>query len=319
MNLFEPDETNDIRDVQPASFRHLIGQENAKAALEISVEYSFRSGKRLDEILICGPPGLGKTSLASVLASERGVKMTECLAQSISTTAEFNSMMLSAGEGILFIDEIHTLSQQLQHALLIVLDKRKIFLSGGKSIQSIPVADFTLVGATTDPDCLIQPLVDRFKQVIHLDYFSEDELQQIVRQRCLVLKWKYEPDLLEEIAKRGRQTPRIALRLLQAAHRVSVSEDADIITVAHLERACEIERVSPAGLDNVQQKYVRLLGNGPTRLNVLASMLGVSSKVLMKTVEPFLLRSGMVVKDGGVRSLTEHGLNHLTEMCSISA
>jgi holliday junction DNA helicase RuvB len=137
-------------------------------------------------------------------------------------------------------------------------------------------------------------------------------LAQVVRQRCLALAWKYEADLPMEIARRGRQTPRIALRLLQSARRVAVSDGAEEITVAHLLKACALERVSTEGLDNMQQKLLGLLGPSGQRLNVLASMLGVSTKVLTKTVEPFLLRSGMIVKsDGGVRLLTEKGREHL--------
>jgi len=301
------EEPNDLRDVQPTSFSHVIGQENAKAALRIAVDYAFQSKKNLDDLLLTGPPGLGKSALVSVLADELAVPFMEILAQSVSSAAELNSVLLSASDGILFLDEIHLLSAVNQHALLQVLDKRRIFLNGGKCVQSIPVADFSLIGATTDLDGVIQPLQDRFKMVLHLDYYSEDELAEIVRQRCRALGWDHEPELLQEIAKRGRQTPRIALRLLQSAHRVSVAEGADLISVNHLERACEIERISDMGLDNVQQKYVQLLGSGPTRLNVLASMLGVSTKVLTKTVEPFLFRSGIVIKDGGVRSLTEIG------------
>jgi Holliday junction DNA helicase RuvB len=136
-----------------------------------------------------------------------------------------------------------------------------------------------------------------------------------VRQRCRSLRWEFEPDLLAEIAKRGRQTPRIALRLLQAARRCQAAEGASILTVDHLQRACEIERISDLGLDNVQQKYLALLAGGSQRLNVLASMLGVSSKVLTKTVEPFLLRSALVVKDdGGRRNLTEIGQDHLSSL-----
>jgi len=306
MNDFDfNDKPDELRDVQPSSFSHVIGQENAKAALRIAVDYAFQSRKKLDDLILAGPPGLGKSALVSVLADELAVPFMEILAQSVSSAAELNSVLLSASDGILFLDEIHLLSKVNQHALLQVLDKRKIFLNGGKPVQSIPVADFTLIGATTDLDGVIQPLQDRFKMVLHLDYYSEDELAEIVRQRCRALAWEYELELLQAIAQRARQTPRIALRLLQSAHRVSVAEAAGTITIAHLERACDMERISPRGLDNMQQKYVELLGKGPLRLNVLASMLGVSTKVLTKTVEPFLLRSGIVVKDGGVRSLTE--------------
>jgi Holliday junction DNA helicase RuvB len=307
------DETpNDLRDVQPSSFRHIIGQRHVTEALKIAVDASFHEGKKLDEVLLCGPPGLGKSALVSVLAQELAVPFTEVLAQSITNTAELNAVLLGATNGILFLDEIHLLNATQQHSLLQVLDKRRIFLSGGKSVQSIPVAPFTLVGATTDPDGCIAPLVDRFRILLHLEYYSLDELAQVVRQRCHALAWKYEADLPMEIARRGRQTPRIALRLLQSARRVAVSEGTDEITVAHLQRSCELERVSTEGLDSMQQKLLGLLGPSGQRLNVLASMLGVSTKVLTKTVEPFLLRHGMIVKsEGGVRLLTEKGREHL--------
>ena len=308
---------NDLRDIQPSSFRHIIGQRHVTEALKIAVDASFQESKRLDEVLLCGPPGLGKSALVSVLAQELAVPFTEVLAQSITNAAELNMVLLSATNGILFLDEIHLLNPTQQHSLLQVLDKRRIFLSGGKSVQSIPVAPFTLVGATTDPDGVIGPLIDRFRIVLHLDYYSLDELAQVVRQRCLALAWKYEGDLPMEIARRGRQTPRIALRLLQSARRVAVSDGAEEITVAHLLKACALERVSTEGLDNIQQKLLGMLGPSGQRLNVLASMLGVSTKVLTKTVEPFLLRHGMIVKsDGGVRLLTEKGREQLASFAT---
>lgn len=310
------DEPNDLRDVQPTSFRHIIGQRHVTEALRIAVEASFAEKKRLDELLLCGPPGVGKSAYVTVLANELGgVPFTELLAQSITNTAELNAALLSASEGLLFLDEIHLLRPTHQHALLQVLDKRRIFLSGGRSVQSIPVAPFTLVGATTDPDGLIEPLISRFRIVLHLDYYSQQELEEIVRQRCHALGWDYEPELLSEIAQRGKGTPRIAIRLLQSARRVQAAEGANILTVAHLQRACEIERISDLGLDNMQQKYLALLASGPQRVGVLASMLGVSMKVLQKTVEPYLLRSAMIVKtEAGLRSLTQIGQSHLASL-----
>ncbi len=129
-------EPNDLRDIQPSSFRHVIGQTHVTEALQIAVEASFHEGKRLDEVLLCGPPGLGKSALVSVLAAELAVPFTEILAQSVTNTAELNSVLLSASEGILFLDEIHLLSAVNQHALLQVLDKRRIFLNGRKSVSS---------------------------------------------------------------------------------------------------------------------------------------------------------------------------------------
>jgi len=314
----EPNELRDIRDVQPTAFGQIIGQEHVKKALEIAVEASFAEQKRLDDILLCGPPGLGKTGFVTVLQNELGLpasKVKTVLAQSISNTAELNSVMLSATDGVLFLDELALLSASIQHNLLKILDTRTIDINTGKTVISIPVAPFTLVGATTDLNGVIAPLIDRFRMVLHLDYFSEDELAQIVRQRLGAMRWKYEPELLHEIARRARQTPRIALRLLASCRRWQVAEGSDVLTVDHLRRACEVERISDQGLDNMQQKLLHLLGCGPQRVGVLASMLGVSPKVLQKTVEPYLLRSGIVVKnDAGLRILTEIGQKHLEDL-----
>src|SRR5580692_10914210 len=144
------DDPNDIRDIQPTSFNHVIGQRHVTQALKIAVDASFQESKRLDEVLLCGPPGLGKSCLVTVLAEELAVPFVEVLAQSVTTAAELNQVLMSASKGILFLDEIHLLKSVQQHALLQVLDKRRIFISGGKTVQSIPVAPFTLVGATTD-------------------------------------------------------------------------------------------------------------------------------------------------------------------------
>jgi Holliday junction DNA helicase RuvB len=175
-------------------------------------------------------------------------------------------------------------------------------------VQSIPVAPFTLVGATTDPDGLIAPLTDRFRIVLHLDYYNHNELAEVVCQRCRAMGWQFDPLLLTQIVKRSREPPRIALHLLQSARCCVAAEGSEAIEVIHLEQACRIERVSPEGLDNLQQKYVALLKGGALRLNVLASSFGVSPKVLTKTVEPFLIRAGFVVKDGaGRRALSDLG------------
>lgn len=305
----------DLRDSQPTSFGHIIGQQHVVDALQIACLASVQEGKRLDELLLCGPPGLGKSAIVNVVAHELGVPFTEILAQSITNTAEMNSALLSATDGILFLDEIHMLHPVQQHVLLQVLDKRRIFISCGKTVQAIPVAPFTLVGATTDPDGMIQPLVDRFRIVLHLDYYDHAELGEIVQQQCHALGWLFEPELLGQISQRARGTPRIALRLLQSTRRVQIAEGGNILTVEHLRRACTVERISDLGLDNIQQKYLHLLANGPVRLGVLASMLGVSTKVLSKTVEPFLLRSGIIVKtEAGLRSLTEIGQEHLASL-----
>lgn len=305
------DAPKDLRDVQPTSFSHVIGQRHVTEALKIAVDASFQEGKRLDDFCLCGPPGLGKTALVSVVASELAVPFTEVLAQSITSAAELNSLLLSA-TGVLFLDEIHLLHPVQQHALLQVIDERRIFISGGKAVHSLPVNDFTLVGATTNPEGVIQPLMDRFRMVLHLDFYSSSELRDVVRQRCRTLGWDYEPPLLEAIAQRAKGTPRIALRLLQSARRVAVAEGAKLVTVEHLSRACAIERISDTGLDHQQQKYLQLLESGGSRLGVLAAQLGVAPKVVSKTIEPYLLRAGLILKD-------EQGRRHLAKLANPDA
>ena len=158
---YEPmDQNPDLRDVRPSSLAHIVGQRHVTQALQIAIDASFQEHKRLDEILLCGPPGLGKTAYACLLADELAVPFIEVLAQSITNAAELNTVLLSASEGILFLDEIHLLHPVQQHAPLQVIDKQRIFLSGGKSVQSVPVAPFTLVGdfgpGRSDPALLDQ-------------------------------------------------------------------------------------------------------------------------------------------------------------------
>ena len=138
------DTPKDLRDVQPTSFRHIIGQTHVKKALQIAVEASFQEKKRLDETLLCSPPGLGKSALVAVLAQECAVPFKEILAQSITNPSELNGILLESTGGILFLDEIHLLHPTIQHQLLMVLDKRCISLNCGKTVQLIPVSNFTL-------------------------------------------------------------------------------------------------------------------------------------------------------------------------------
>jgi Holliday junction DNA helicase RuvB len=197
--------------------------------------------------------------------------------------------------------------------LFIALDQRRLFLQGGKSgkPQSMPLNDFTLLLATTDEYKLLQPLRDRMILVLRFEFYSGGELVELVRQRCKALKWAVDDNVLTPIASRSRGTPRLALRLLQSARRVARSEGEDNVTLDHLERACGLEQIDPLGLGPTEKAYLLLLADGASRLNVIASRLGLPSRTVAEVSEPFLLRAGLVMKDDqGRRQLTADGVRN---------
>ena len=303
-----------LRDVKLTSFSQLIGQQKVAKALSMAVDASFHLQQRMCDVLLQAAPGLGKSSMVDILKSELCVECTTVLSQTITNSAELNSVLLRAGEGLLFLDEIHLLNSSMQHQLLLILDHRKIFLNNGKRVTEIPVAPFTLIGATTNPEKVIRPLIDRFRMVLTLEYFSHDELCKIVEQRCRFMNWDFESGLESEIAKRSKDTPRIAIRLLDAARRSMASRGEDQLKVLHLKEACFFESIDSLGLNMVEQSYMALLKEGAMRLNVMASSLGFTSAALTDNVEPYLIRSKLIFKtDKGERALTEQGLAHVNE------
>jgi Holliday junction DNA helicase RuvB len=188
-----------------------------------------------------------------------------------------------------------------------------IFIQGTRSKpQAIPIGDFTLLLSTTDEYCLLQPLRDRMKLLLRFQFYTSDELTVIVRHRSKALNWSVQEEAVPLIAKRSRGIPRLALRLLQAARRVCRAEGSKTITLEHLEKACLLEQIDSLGLGHVEQHYLNILAEGPTRLNVIASILGLPARTVSQVTEPFLIRAGLVVKDDqSRRQLTAKGREHL--------
>src|SRR5262245_61543353 len=203
----------------------------------------------------------------------------EVLGQAIRCPADLNAVLLGAqGRDVVLIDEAHELGRALQTALYLALDQRRVLLRGsrsGRTPQSIPIADFTLLLATTDEYRLLQPLRDRMRLTLRFEFYGVDDLVELLRRRCRALRWAVDERLLVPIAARSRGTPRLALRLLQACRRVCRAEGENAITLDHLERACELEQIDPLGLGPTEQHYLRTLEEGASRLNVIASRLGL--------------------------------------------
>lgn len=305
----------EINDVAPTSLSHVACESN-RGVIEqcrVAIDAAFADDRRLDDILLTGPPGTGKSSLSFVLSQEMAVPFHEVLGQNLRTPADLNNLLLSCeSKAICLIDEIHEAPPAIQTALLMCCDKRQIMVRGGSSIQAIPVADFTLVAATTEPYQILEPLRQRAKLHLELSFLSQSDLVTVVERRCRALSWDIEPAVLPEIARRARGVPRLALRLTASARRVARADGRSLITIADLQRACGLEQLDNLGLGPLEQKYMRLLMDGSRRVNVLASALGVPAKTLTTVTEPFLIRAGLLDKDdSSKRVLTPEGRRHV--------
>jgi len=304
----------DINQVRPTSLKHLIGQAHVIQQVEVALDAAQQDARKFDHALLVGPPGLGKSAMCQVIAEEMATGFHEVLGQALNSPAELNGLLLAAkGRDVVLIDEAHEMRKDAQTALYLALDKQRVFVKTGTgSPQGIPIEYFTLLLATTDEFHLLQPLRDRMRLVLRLDFLADHELVQVVGQRCLALGWEVEAEVFPEIAQRSRGTPRLALRLLQSCHRVSRSLGEDRISFEHLRRACELEQLDELGLGPNEQAYLRILVQGPARLNVLASALGLPTRTVSAVIEAFLIRAGLIAKDHqSIRQLTAKGREHV--------
>jgi len=310
-------ESSEISDVAPSSIRHLIGQKGVIDQVAVALDASFADNRKFDHSLLVGPPGVGKSALAAVIAAEMAADFHEVLGQSIKQPSDLNALLLGAKDkDVVHLDECHELAKPYQTALYRAIDKREIVLSGsgkpGSTPQSIPLGDFTLLLSTTDEYNLLQPLRDRMRLLLRFDFYSNQDLTTVLLQRSRALRWEVEGQVLPLVAQRARGTPRLALRLLQSCRRVCRAVGESTITGEHLERACALEQIDDLGLGPVEQRYLKIVASGASRLNVVASMLGLPGKTVSEVVEPFLIRAGLVAKDDqGRRQITSEGRGHL--------
>lgn len=307
---------NEVNALRPQVLDHFVGQQSVVERVKIALEAAWNDGTPLPHMLYTGPPGLGKTQLAQILAREMGVELKESLAQNLNYPGMLRGFLLSGEDrDVLFIDELHQLSSTSQTLLYRAIEERQLSLVGSDG-ESAPVrlSDFTLLGATTDQFALLQPLLDRFRIIGHFEKYGATELSQLLHQRCHLLGWRVDGQVIAKVAERGRGTPRLALRLLESCWRTARAAGADVVTDDHFEQTCRMERIDAAGLNEIEQSYLKLLlsRSGVARLNVLASSLSLPAATLQKIVEPPLIADGFVEKiETGARTLTRRGHQHV--------
>ena len=230
--------------------------------------------------------------------------------------ADLNALLLNAKDrSVVHIDECHEVDKAIQTALYLAIDKRTLFVGGkGKSSAGNPDCRlYICCSARQTNTAFFSRLRDRMKLTLRFQFYSEEELAKLTHRRAIALSWDVSEDVLPEIAKRGRGTPRIALRLLQSCRRVARSLGANTITIQHLRKACELEGIDSAGLGPTEQQYLSILADGSSRLNVIASRIGLPTRTVSDVTESFLIRSGLIEKDDqGKRQLTAIGRNHLS-------
>lgn len=307
---------HDVNAVKPQTLNHLVGNAHVIEQVRVALDAAQMDNRRFDHAILTGAPGLGKTQICKVIANEMVVGLHEVLGQSVACNADLNALLLAAKDrDIIYIDECHELAKEHQTALYLALDQRKLVVSGkGRSPQTIPLADFTLLLSTTDEYSLLQPLRHRARLELQLKPFSVEELTRVLLQRIRGLHWEVHEEILPLIAKRSRGTPRLALRLLQSCHRCARSEGEDTLTNRHLQRACELEQLDDLGLGPTEQQYLRIVAEGPTRLNVIASRIGLPTRTISEVTESFLIQAELICKDDqGRRNLTGKGREHLSE------
>lgn len=308
-----------VNDVLPSSLDAFIGQQSVINAVKVAIQASENTGSPFPSALLCGPPGTGKSQLVQIIATEMGVELHETLAQTITSTGDLQALLLAAQDGeIVFLDEADELSADFQVLLYRAVAERKLFLPRGNSMRTaraLPLANFTLILATNHESRLAPPLVQRLKLHCRFEFYSEQEIKVLVRQRSSILGWPCDDAIHSLIAQRSRGTPRVALRILESARRVAMAENDQVITTRHLQRACGIDGIDDRGLDRTEQTYLRLLdgATGPVRLSLLADRLGLPSRTLAGCIEPFLVRIGFITRSEDGRLLTEVGARHLKD------
>ncbi|AFY43115.1 Holliday junction branch migration DNA helicase RuvB [Nostoc sp. PCC 7107] len=306
--------------IRPQRFADYIGQKDLKDVLEIAIKAAKSRGEVLDHLLLYGPPGLGKTTMAMILASEMGVNYKITSAPALERPRDIVGLLVNLKPGdIIFIDEIHRLSRMTEEILYPAMEDYRLDITIGKGtsarIRSLPLAKFTLVGATTRVGALTSPLRDRFGLVQKLRFYEVDELSQIVLRSSQLLQTNVTADGATEIARRSRGTPRIANRLLKRVRDFAEVKKLTEITESIAAEALQLFQVDPCGLDWTDRKMLSVIienfNGGPVGLETIAAATGEDTQTIEEVYEPYLMQIGYLSRTPRGRIATKAAYQHL--------
>ena len=304
--------------LRPKSLGEFVGQVRVRGQLELLLQAAAMQGRAPDHILLAGPPGLGKTTLAMIVAHESNRPLRMSSGPAIQHAGDLAALLSSLQPGeVLFIDEIHRMARSAEEMLYLAMEDFRIDIMVGKGAgaTSVPLelAPFTLVGATTRSGLLPNPLRDRFGFTAHLEFYDDDELRRVLQRASALLSLEVEPTALIEIAKRSRGTPRIANRLLRRVRDYALvrGTDADAAAVS---AALELYDVDPLGLDRLDRAVMKIVlerfDGGPVGLGTLSVSVGEEAETIESVVEPFLVRIGLLARTPRGRVATKAAFQH---------
>ena len=318
--VLAPEEDDLDSSLRPRRLGEFIGQGRVKEQLGIALEAARRRGEALDHVLLVGPPGLGKTSLAYIVREELGVGIRTVAGPALERKGDLAAILTSLEErDVLFVDEIHRLSRAVEEILYPALEDFRLDIVVGQGpaarTLTLDLAPFTLVGATTRTGLLTTPLRDRFGMTYRLDYYAVEDLTTIVRRSARILEVEVADEAAGEIARRARGTPRVANRILRRVRDVAEVRHDGAVTVEVAREALALLEVDETGLERMDRDLLGTIlhkfGGGPVGLSTLAVALGEEPDTIEDVYEPYLLQLGLIQRTARGRIVTELGRSHV--------